>query len=194
MLNRNIKINNDNIMMYKNIKVPQSSTVPLNMQKTTKFINESGLYELLSISTKPLAKIFMDKYFTHIMPSIRKTGKYILDAESKKELRKINKKLKSIKRSNKDLLINQKNLDYPHGHHIYLIKQKSDNKIYYKIGYTKNLNKRIKVYNTGNVNKVYFNYIIKIDKIDVDKCIKKMLKNKEHIRNKEFYRISLINA
>jgi len=31
--------------------------VPLNIQPRTKFINESGLYELLSLSTKLLAKI-----------------------------------------------------------------------------------------------------------------------------------------
>jgi len=36
-----------------------------------------GLYQLLSNSTKPIAKLFMDKYFTEIMPQIRKTGKYI---------------------------------------------------------------------------------------------------------------------
>jgi hypothetical protein len=164
------------------------------MQNNTKFINESGLYELLSISKKPLAKIFMDKYFTEIMPIIRKKGKYILDKESKKELDKINKKLKLIKKSNKDLLINQKNINYPEGSHIYIIKNKVNNKIYYKIGYTKNLNKRIKTYNTGNVNKTYFNYIIKIDDDEIDKCIKKIMKNQEYIKNKEFYKISLNSA
>jgi prophage antirepressor-like protein len=190
----NIKINIKNIIKYKYIKVPYSTTVPYNMQQTTKFINESGLYELLSISTKPLAKIFMDKYFADIMPSIRKNGKYILDKLSKKNLDKINKKLSSIKRSNKDLLLNMKNIDYPVGNHIYIIKQKNTNKTYYKIGYTKNLNKRIKTYNTGNVNKIYFNYIIKVDNIEIDKCIKKIMKNQEYIKNKEFYKISLNSA
>ena len=191
---KNIKINILNIIRYKNIKVPQSTTVPLNMQKTTKFINESGLYELLSVSTKPLAKIFMNKYFTEIMPKIRQTGKYILDKESKEELNKINKKLNSIKKSNKHLLINQKNIDYPEGNHIYIIKQKNDEKIFYKIGYTKNLNKRIKTYNTGNANKIYFNYIIKVYDIEIDKCVKKILKNKEYIKNKEFYKLTLNSA
>ena len=49
---------------------------------TTKFINESGLYDVLSKSLKPQAKIFMDKYFKEIMPEIRKTGKYIGGGES----------------------------------------------------------------------------------------------------------------
>ena len=69
----------------------------------------------------------MNKYFTDIMPKIRENGKYILDKKSKKELNKVNEKLKlikkssekeltkvnkklsSIKRSNKDLLLNMKN-------------------------------------------------------------------------------------
>ena len=42
------------------------------------FINEEGLYELLSKSTKPLAKVFMDKFFTEVMPELRKNGKYII--------------------------------------------------------------------------------------------------------------------
>lgn len=187
----NIKINIKNIIKYKYMKVPQSTGVPYNMQATTKFINESGLYEILSASTKPLAKIFMNKYFTDIMPTIRKTGKYILEKSSRKELDKINEELKSIKKSNKHLMINQKNIDYPEGNYIYIIKQKNENRIFYKIGYTKNLNKRIKIYNTGNANKIYFNYIIKIDNDEIDKCVKKILKNKEYIKNKEFYKLTL---
>ena len=67
--------------------------VPLNMQPRAKFINESGLYELLSISTKPLAKIFMDRYFTDIMPEIRKNGKYILSKQEMNKTTEINKEL-----------------------------------------------------------------------------------------------------
>lgn len=186
-----IKIDDTNMILYKNIKVPQYSTVPSNMQQNTKFINESGLYELLSISTKQIAKIFMNKYFTEIMPKIRKTGKYILDKVSKKELDKINNKLKSVKKSNKKLIVNQKNIVYPEGSHIYIIKQHTNNKTYYKLGHTKNLNVRIRVYNTGNADKIYFNYIIKITNDEVDKCIKNIMKNKEYIKNKEFYKTTL---
>ena len=182
------------------------------MQPATKLINESGLYELLSISTKPLAKLFMNKYFAEIMPTIRRTGKYILDIQDKIKLNKINKKiqsiknsskkvlnkvrekLSSIKKSNKDLIINQTHIDYPEGNHLYIIKQKTNSKTYYKIGYTKNLNNRIKTYNTGNANKIYFNYIIKIFTKETDKCIKQIMRNQEYIKNKEFYKVSLKSA
>lgn len=68
---------------FNNIKVwgrPHTLTI----QPHKKFIDEVGLYQLLSIFTKPLAKIFMNKYFTEIMPKIRETGKYIFDKKSKK--------------------------------------------------------------------------------------------------------------
>ena len=166
-----------------------------NILKPNKiFINESGLYEILSKTTKPLAKLFMDKYFTDIMPTIRKTGSYKLHKSDKSKLNKINKKLNSIKKSNKSLKINQINIDYPEGSHIYIIKQKVNNKTYYKLGYTSNLNNRIKTYNTGNANKIYFNYIIRVNDTNTDKCIKKILRNNELIKNKEIYKITLKKA
>ena len=64
----------------------------------TYFINEAGLYQLLTKSAKPIAKDFMNKYFTDIMPTIRKTGKYIMKEEDKEKLDKINTKLNNYKK------------------------------------------------------------------------------------------------
>lgn len=197
----NIQISTNNKKIYSNL-YPSPTGVGLYSSSHTKhslkpnkiFINESGLYEVLSISTKPLAKLFMDKYFTEIMPSIRKNGTYTLHNSDKLKLHKINKSLHSIKKSNQILKINQYHIIYPSGLHIYIIKQKINNKIYFKIGYTSNLNTRIKVYNTGNANKIYFNYIIPIFNPIIDKCLKNILRNKELIKNKEFYKLSLHNA
>ena len=49
--------------------------VPYNFQPTTIFIDEAGLYKLLSNSRKDLAKQFRDDVFGKILPNIRKTGK-----------------------------------------------------------------------------------------------------------------------
>lgn len=190
-----ININVKNKKYYNKIDSYGQLEGSKNMLKPNKiFINESGLYEILSKTTKPLAKLFMDKYFTDIMPTIRKTGSYKLHKSDASKLNKINKKLSFMKKSNKSLKINQINIDYPEGTHIYIIKQKVNNKTYYKLGYTRNLNRRIKTYNTGNANKIYFNYIIKVNNIDIDDCIKKILRNKELIKNKEFYKITLKKA
>ena len=74
-----ININKKYIISYSKITIPQTTVVSIVLHPNTKFINEAGLYELLSKSTKPLARIFMDRYFTDIMPEIRKNGKYILN-------------------------------------------------------------------------------------------------------------------
>ncbi len=60
-------INKIYLNKFNKIKVPQLTGVPPNFQKNTVFINEPGLYELLAVSTKPLAKVFMKKYYTEIM-------------------------------------------------------------------------------------------------------------------------------
>ena len=155
------------------------------------FINEAGLYEVLSISTKPLAKIFMNKYFTEIMPTIRKMGSYKLHKSDKVKLDKVNKKLNSIKKSNKSLTNNQRNVVYPIGNSLYVITKIINKRKYYKIGYTKNLNKRLKVYNTGEPNKILFNYYLIVKDKKIDECIKIIMKNEEFIKNKEYYMTTL---
>ena len=64
-----------------------------NIQLTSLMINPEGLFYILSKSTKPLAKLFMNKYITEIMPSITNTGKYI---SSKNDQQKINKLCKKL--------------------------------------------------------------------------------------------------
>ena len=90
---RDMKISDYYKKQYKEIKVLGSAPVAKNFQKTTIFINESGLYEVLSVSTKPLAKLFMNKYFTEIMPQIKKTGMYFIGSKERKKLLKLNSKM-----------------------------------------------------------------------------------------------------
>jgi predicted GIY-YIG superfamily endonuclease len=160
----------------------------LNFQLTTRFINESGLYILLSNSRKDLAKKFRNELFANIIPQIRKTGSYSINKNQQNKLDKLNNRLYQLEESNKNLKNNQKNIIYPIGPALYIIKKRKNNKTYYKIGYTKNLNKRLKTYNTLEVDKIYFNYYILLEDNTIDKCIKQILKNEEYIKNKEFYK------
>jgi prophage antirepressor-like protein len=178
-----LRISKENIKKYKAIR-GTTLMVPLNMQPHTKFINESGLYELLSISTKPLARLFMDKYFSHIMPEIRKNGQYILNKQEKNKTDEINKELEQ---ENIELKNNLRNIVYPVGSALYLITKIVHNKKYYKLGFTKNLNKRLKVYNTSQPNKIFYNYFIMVKNKHIDSCMKNIMKNNEFIKNKEFY-------
>ena len=49
------------------------------------------------------------------------------------------------------------------------------------------MNKRLKTYNTSEIDKIYFDYYILLEDSTIDKCIKHILRNKEYIKNKEFY-------
>ena len=82
---------------FINLKGMGSTPYPLNFQKNTIFINEYGLYEVLTKSTKPLAKIFLTKYLTEIMPQIRKTGKYISNKNDMNKIKKLNDKIDNYK-------------------------------------------------------------------------------------------------
>jgi prophage antirepressor-like protein len=147
-------------------------------QGNTIYINESGLYKLLTNSKKDLAQKFRDDVFSNILPTIRKTGKY--NVEDKNKLKELNKEIIDLKN-------NQRNIKYPIGKAIYVIKKIINNKKYYKLGHTKDLNKRLKVYNTSNPNKILYKYFCLIENDSIDKCIKKVFKNKEFIKNKEYY-------
>jgi superfamily II DNA or RNA helicase len=59
----NIKINKANKLKYMNIPNIKITKLPSNFQKTIVFINETGFYELLLLSAKPIAKKIMTDYF-----------------------------------------------------------------------------------------------------------------------------------
>jgi prophage antirepressor-like protein len=186
-----MKIPNEYINKIENIKVSSLIRIPYNFQPKTKFINEEGLNYILIRSNKEIAKDFINKYISDIMPEIRKTGKYILDQKSKHKLDKMNHKLNIIQHDNKNLLNNQRNVIYPEGNALYVIIRIIDNKKYYKVGYSKDLNKRLKVYNTSFPYKIFFNYYILVNDPLIDKCIKNIMRNEEFIKNKEYYKTSL---
>ena len=70
-------------------------------------INNNGLFMLLALSTKPLAKQFMKKYIDEIMPTITLTGKYISNNEDIKNIKILNNQINELKKNNKILLLNR---------------------------------------------------------------------------------------
>ena len=111
---KDIKISDDNKEYYKNIRVCGRPHTPKNMQPMYVFINEPGLYEVLSVSTKPLAKLFMKKYYTEIMPSIRKYGIYAVVSEDKQNLNLLNQKIDKLKEKVTNLSDENNYLDSKH--------------------------------------------------------------------------------
>jgi len=178
--------NINNRKKYYKIAMYPSRDTSVDIHKYTIFIDEAGLYKLLTNSTKELAKKFRDEIFGNILPNIRQYGTYNINNNDKKKLKELNKEIIQLKN-------NQRNIKYPEGKAIYVIKQIKNNKKYYKIGYTKDLNKRLKNYNTGNANKILYKYFCLIIDEQIDKCIKKYMRNKEFIKNKEYYVTNIKN-
>jgi prophage antirepressor-like protein len=168
---------------YKNIRVSSALETLKNMQPEQIFINESGLYEVLSNSTKPLAKQFMHKYFTDIMPKIRQTGKYILDDTDKKKLDKMNDKLNNYKQE-LTYYYDKYHFVPSKAGYLYINLDKSikngKNINCYKIGYAKNMKKRLKEYKVGNFKHKPLCYIpIDVNKKEIENCVK--ARNKPHL-------------
>ena len=126
----------------------------------------------------------MNRYFSEIMPELRKHGKYILDKNDQNKTDRINKELEQ---ENLELKNNLRNIVYPKGNALYLITKILYHKKYYKVGFTKDLNKRLKVYNTSHPNKIFYNYFIMVKSKYIDNCMKNIMKNNEFIKNKEYY-------
>jgi predicted GIY-YIG superfamily endonuclease len=73
---------------------------------------------------------------------------------------------------------------YPKGTHVYILED--ENK--YKIGYTDDLYKRLKTYNTGKANKAEYAYYKKTNcGKEIETCLKAMLNKYIYKSNKEFY-------
>jgi prophage antirepressor-like protein len=191
---KTLGLDEEYIINIEDLKVPESTRARIsNLQPNTKMINNTGLYVLLGVSAKPLAKQFIRHYAKYIMPSITSTGKYISPKNDMDKIKDLNHKILELKHNTKTLINNQTNIIYPKGSAVYIIKQKYDGTIYYKVGHTINLNSRLKTYNTGLVNKIHYNFYILIEDPKIDICIKNAMKDKEYIKNKEFYKTSLIS-
>jgi len=174
---KTLDIDEEYIINIGDLKVPESTRGLSNLQPKTKMINSTGLYVLLGVSTKPLAKQFIRHYAKYIMPSITNTGKYISSDKDMKKIKELNHKISDLRHNTKTLINNQTNIIYPKGSAIYIIKQNYNNKTYYKIGHTINLNTRLRTYNTGSVNKIHYNFYFLIEDPTIDSCIKKIMKN-----------------
>jgi len=142
------KINKENRKQLKEIRKLHS-----NEQPHTVYINEEGLFSLLLKSRMNKAIEFQNWLITDALPKLRKYGKYEVDKKTKKKIHNLNNQIKILKHNL------SKNKKYPKGYHVYIIKD--DKK--YKIGYTKNLNKRLEVYNTGRANKAEYAYYKQTD-------------------------------
>ena len=176
---------------YKELKIKEYIKSNKNIKVNTKFINEAGLYELLNKSTKEIALKFKFEIFNNIIPTLRKTGEYILSNEEKKSLKIINKKLEN-KMNNYKI-----ELEYYYDKYefipsidgyIYINEVKLISKgiktIAYKPGYCTDMKKRKFIYKSGNFYYKLLSYIpVNIDKKKIESCYMNLFKEHKYKPN-----------
>jgi len=149
----------------------------------TWFLTEDGLYELLFISRKPIAKQFK-VWIRHIIKEIRLKGKYDLEEQLKAKEIEYEKQLKE-----KELeLIKYKEKIYEEIEktgHIYVIKTDGGT----KVGKTKDaVKKRIQGLQTGNMNDIEMLLDFKTSNADLlEKSVHYILDRYRCNSNREFF-------
>jgi len=176
-LKKRLDIDKEYFSSYE-IIYPQSklNKIKIDYQKPNeKFINESGLYLLLSQSSKKVAKELSAKLFTEVLPELRKKGKFVLNTTEKRNMNKLTSKLKNYQNE----LKRTKKQSYPdktgHGF-IYILKVPTSidgtEKKCYKIGYTTDLEKRLATYKTGNPDvELVHNENVACDSKQLENCV-----------------------
>jgi predicted GIY-YIG superfamily endonuclease len=121
---------------------------------------------------KPIANEFKDELFTNILPSIRETGTYKEASKKNTNLKELNKRLiNQIKK------VEEENNYYEDKHaykptknsYIYILKKNIGRKNCFKIGYTDDIEKRLKVYKTGSPMKLIYYIPIIFDGLQTER-------------------------
>jgi prophage antirepressor-like protein len=177
---QNIYITKNNRKKYKYIGVPlEGYPFHKNLQPNTIFINESGLYQILSNSTKPIAKLFMNKYFTEIMPQIRKSGKYEVSKKDMKKIKNLNEKIDNYKQELSHF--EKKEYEKSKNGYFYISEditiQNGKEIKCFKIGYCKDIQQRMSVYKVGHYKHKLLSYIpIVLDGKQLENCVKNKMR------------------
>jgi prophage antirepressor-like protein len=169
----------------KNINTNQE----IDKQKPdTVYITESGLYKLVIKSKMKIAEKFQEWLVEDALPKLRQYGYYQVDEKTNTKIKKLNHKISLLTKSNMKLKQNMVKNKYPKEMHFYVLKDDG----MYKIGYTKNLTKRLATYNTGKANKATYSYYKKTDCAkEIEECMKALLNEYIYKSNKEFYNCTL---
>jgi len=172
----NIFISKNNQKKQNKINLPNEGyPFAKNQQPNKIFINESGLYQILSNSTKPVAKLFMNKYFTEIMPQIRKSGKYEVSKKEMKKIKNLNEKIDNYKQELSHFV--KKDYEKSKNGYFYISEditiQNGKQTKCFKIGYCKDIQKRMSVYRVGHYKHKLLSYIpIVLDGKQLENCVK----------------------
>ena len=161
----------------------------VKQQPNSMYINETGLYSLLFASRTQKAKKFMKWIKKEVLPSMRQSNIYSTDAQITKLQRKINE----LETKNKLLQNDLKLEKYPEGAMVYIVEDIDiDNEIYYKLGKTDDMNKRIKIYNTHSIHNKKVVHFVELEcPLQLETCIRSMLYKYRYKNKKDYFKCKL---
>jgi len=160
----------------------------IQQQPDSIYFTESGLYSLLISSKTTKAKKFVKWLTSDVLPKLRKKQIFSPD----ENINKLLKKISELEEKNKILQNDLKIEKFPDGAMVYITEEKYDGEIYYRLGKTNNLNKRIKIHNTHSIHNKKVVYFTEVKcPLQLETCIKSLL-YKYRIKNrKDYYKTSL---
>jgi predicted GIY-YIG superfamily endonuclease len=161
----------------------------MQQQPDSIYINESGLYTLLITSKNIKAKKFIKWITNDVLPKLRQKNIFSPDENITKLLKKINE----LETKNKLLQNDLKLEKFPEGAMVYVIEDTDFNgEIYYRIGKTDNMNKRISIHNTHSIhNKKVLHYVELLCPLQLETCIRSMLYKYRYKNKKDYFKCEL---
>jgi prophage antirepressor-like protein len=160
----------------------------VKQQPDSIYINESGLYSLLLSSRTKKAKKFVKWIRNDVLPLIRQNNIFSTD----NEITKLQKKINELENKNKILLNDMKIDKFPEGGMVYVVEESDNNEIYYKLGKTDDMNKRIKIYNTHSLHNKKVSYYVEVEcPLPLETCIRSMLYKYRYKNKKDYFKCSL---
>ena len=161
----------------------------IKQQPDSIYMNETGLYSLLFSSRTKKAKKFIKWIKNDVLPLMRKSNLYSTDSQ----ITKLQKKINELEEQNKLLHNDLKVEKFPEGAMVYIVEDHDiNNEIYYKLGKTDDMNKRIKIYNTHSIhNKKVVHYVELECPLQLETCIRSMLYKFRFKNRKDFFKCSL---
>ena len=171
-------------IQLKNINI----SFEMKQQPDSIYINESGLYSLLISSKTAKSKKFIKWLTNDVLPKLRKKNIFSSD----KDITKLLKKINELETNNKLLQRDLKLEKFPEGAMVYVIEDQIDDKTYYKIGKTDDMNKRIKIYNTHALhNKKVVHYVELLCPLQLETCVRSMLYKYIYKNRKDYFQCNL---
>ena len=210
----NLKINKNNIKPFSDFEISKKKSKH-QLRKNTPFINLAGLFKIIMSSRKKNISKFIDWISEDLLPKILIDGFYKLNKDTHTNINeKINnivgeyeERLKSIHVENnkliqKTLMLETENLklkkiltkkEKSKPYLIYILQfDDLTNRPLYKVGFTRNLKKRIPTYKTGKADKptVVFQKDVSNGKL-IEETILYSVRNYLYLENNELVDIEL---